>query len=124
MNEPVRIEEQPEAPLQITVEQPRADVAVLHLLGDLDLRTAPLLQAALRPLVQRTGGVLVDLRDVGFIGSAGLAELAGAHDAAKSSGAQVVLVASSHAVLRPLEVTGLAALFTIHESVEAALAGL
>ena len=124
MNEPVRIEEQPEAPLQISVEQPRADVSVLHLLGDLDLRTAPLLQAALRPLVHRAGAVLVDLSDVGFIGSAGLAELAGAQDTATGNGARVMLVATSHAVLRPLEVTGLATLFAIYESVEAALEGL
>lgn len=125
MNEPVRIHEQPEeAPLRITIEQPRPDVAVVTVHGDLDLRTAPLLQEALRPPVQGPGAVIVDLRDVDFLGSAGLAELAGAQNTASGNGARLVLVASGRVVLRPLEVTGLATLFDIFESVDAALEGI
>jgi anti-anti-sigma factor len=121
MDEPVRIGKQPEAaPLRITIDRPRPDVTVVGLRGDLDLLTAPLLREALRPLIDAAGAVLVDLSGVEFLGSSGLAELAAAQD----GGARIVLVASGRAVVRPLEVTGLAPLFQIYESVDAALKAL
>lgn len=124
MDEPVRMGEQPEVPLQISIGQPRPDVTVLRLHGDLDLLTAPLLRETLRSLLVSTGCVLVDLTGIEFLGSAGLAELAGAQNTAAGQGARIVLVASSRAVLRPLEVTGLHTLFEIFESEDAALADL
>ncbi len=125
MNDPVRMSEQPEVvPLQILIEQPRPDVALVGLRGDLDLRTAPLLRAALQPLAHAAGTVLVDLSGLDFLGSAGLAELAGAQDAASGNSSRIVLVASGRAVVRPLEVTGLATLFQIYETVDAALEAL
>jgi anti-sigma B factor antagonist len=124
MNEPVRLGEQAEAPLLISVDRPRPDVVVVRLRGDLDLLTAPLLREALRPLIHEPGTVLVNLTGVGFLGSAGLAELAGAQDGATGNGARLALVASGRAVVRPLEVTGLAELFQIFDSEDAALAAL
>jgi anti-sigma B factor antagonist len=124
MDEPVRMGEQPAEPLRIDIIQPRSDVAVLRLQGDLDLLTAPLLRETLRSMPDRADCVLVDLTGIEFLGSAGLAELAAAQNAATGAGARIVLVASSRAVLRPLEVTGLHTLFQIFESEEAALANL
>jgi anti-anti-sigma regulatory factor len=37
-----------------------------------DLATAPIVTAALRPLVRAGGDVLIDVRDVTFIGSEGI----------------------------------------------------
>jgi anti-sigma B factor antagonist len=124
MNQPARIGEHREEPLRITIERPRSDVAVMRLSGDLDLLTAPLLQRQLRPLLGGEGTVLVDLTGIGFLGSAGLAELTAARDTAATNGSRIVLVASGRAVVRPLEVTGLYPIFEIRESVEAALEAL
>jgi len=125
MNDPVRMGEQPDEQLRITVEQTRPDLAVVSLRGDLDLLTAPVLHERLWPLLDKAERtVLVDLGDVGFLGSAGLAELAAAHDLATRHGARIVLVASARTVLRPLEVTGLNTLFPTFDSVEAALRDL
>src|SRR5690349_8958386 len=124
MNEPVLEVEQPEEPVQIHVEQPRSGAVVVRVTGDLDLLTAPLLRRRLQPLLEQPGAVVVDLLNVGFLGSTGLAELTAAQDAAARTGVSLRLVATSHAVLRPLQVTGLDTLFRIFDSVDAALADL
>jgi anti-sigma B factor antagonist len=122
MNEPVLLDEQPAEPLRISVEQPRSDAVVLRLVGDLDLLTAPLLRERLWPLVEQPGQtVILEMSGVEFLGSPGLAELAAAHDLASRHDARVALVGGSHAVLRPLEVTGLHLLFPIYQSVGEAL---
>src|SRR5262245_22411562 len=112
MNEPVLEIEQPE-PVQIIVEQPRPDATLIRVTGDLDLLTTPLLRQRLQSLLERPGAVLVDLQNVGFLGSTGLAELTAAQDTAARTGTQLRLVATGHAVLRPLQVTGLDTLFRI-----------
>lgn len=124
MDEPVLAIEHPDEPVQITVEQLRRGVAVVRVFGDVDLLTAPQLRDRLRELLEQPGVVLVDLRQVGFLGSTGLAELTAAQDAAASHGTTLRLVATSRAVLRPLEVTGLSSLFQIFESLDEALADL
>jgi anti-sigma B factor antagonist len=125
MNEPVRMGEQPEVRLRIAITQANPDLVVLSLSGDLDLLTSPLLHERLWPLLgQPDGRVVVDLSEVGFLGSAGLAELAAAHDTGTRQGVRIVLVASTRAVLRPLEVTGLHTLFPMFDSVESALRDL
>jgi anti-sigma B factor antagonist len=61
------------------------------------------------------------LSDVPFFGSSALAVLIRAADVAGKRGVRLLLVAVNRAVLRPLEVTRTAELFSIHGSVEAAL---
>jgi anti-sigma B factor antagonist len=125
MNEPVRMGEQSDEPLGITIEQARPDVVVVSLRGDLDLLTAPVLHERLWPLLgQADRALVVDLSDVGFLGSAGLAELAAAHDTATRKGVRIVVVANARAVLRPLEITGLHTMFEIFDSVESVLSDL
>jgi anti-sigma B factor antagonist len=121
MNDPALVGDEPDQPLRIAIEQARPDVVVVRLIGDLDLLTATRFRERLRPLLDQPGQtVLVELSGLSFLGSAGLAELAAAHDTATKIGARIVLVANARAVLRPLEVTGLHTLFPIFESVEAA----
>jgi anti-sigma B factor antagonist len=122
MNDPVRKGEQPDEPLRIAIEQVRPDLCVVQLTGDLDLLTAPVLHERLWPLLpQPDRTVIMDLSGVAFLGSAGLSELAAASDLAGRHGTVILLVASSRAVLRPLEVTGLHTLFPVFDSLESAL---
>lgn len=122
MDDPVRMGEQPADPLEITVEQATPTIAVVRLTGDLDMLTSPVLRDHLQPLLGPADrAVLIDLSGVDFLGSAGLAELAAANDTATRNGVRLALVATNRAVRRPLEITGLHTVFTMFDSVEAAL---
>jgi anti-sigma B factor antagonist len=107
--------------LNITVTKPTEDVVVLHVSGEIDLLTASLLGERVREQLVPANRVLVlDLTDVSFLGSSGLAEIVSASQAAAT--AQLVLVASNRAVLRPLEATGLLPVLTVYETLDEAVA--
>jgi anti-anti-sigma factor len=73
--------------------------------GEIDLCTAPLLEAALAEHVRACPGVLrVDLGQVGFLGAAGLRALARAHRDAEAAGVHLVVdPGRSRAAVRALE---------------------
>lgn len=97
------------------------DIRVLHVVGELDTLTAPLLQTRLLEQQAEVGHVVLDLSDVTFLGSAGLAVLVGAKDDADSRGCRLWLVPGSRIVRRALEATGLMQLFTTADGVPEAL---
>ncbi len=97
------------------------DVRVLHVVGELDTLTAPLLQVRLLEQQAQVGHVVLDLSDVTFLGSAGLAVLVGAKDDADSRGCQLQVVPGSRIVKRALEATGLLQLFAVADDVSGAL---
>src|SRR5262245_2165052 len=102
----------------------RGGAVVVRLVGEIDLTSLrsmrSALAAALADGVAPHPGV-VGLTGVGFLASGGLAELAVAHERAAEQGTPLRLVATGRAVLRPLEVTGLAASLDIRPDVTAAL---
>jgi anti-sigma B factor antagonist len=120
---PVRaLNDTPAAAKQIAlvVDRPADDVVVLHVTGEIDLLTANTLGERIREQLAETNRALVlDLIEVSFLGSAGLAEIV---SASQAGAARLLLVATNRAVLRPLEVTGLLSLFNVYDSVDAALA--
>jgi anti-sigma B factor antagonist len=76
--------------------------------GEIDSTTAPLLGEQLDLLLER--GVpefVVDLGRVTFLDSAGLCVLAAAHRRALRQDVRMRVLASSRAVIRPLQITGL-----------------
>ena len=76
--------------------------------GEVDSGSAPRLQAELDALLDSgTVEVVVDLDGVSFLDSAGLCVLAGTHRRAARTGARLRVLASSRAVIRPLQITGL-----------------
>jgi anti-sigma B factor antagonist len=82
--------------------------------GEVDTFTAPVLRASLdTQLEQQPSELVIDLCGVQFLGSAGLAVLVETQKSARSRDVGLKLVASTRAVTRPLEVTGLIDLFTI-----------
>jgi anti-sigma B factor antagonist len=85
-------------------------------IGEVDTFTAPVLRASLdTQLEQQPSELVIDLCGVQFLGSAGLAVLVETQKSARSRDVGLRLVANTRAVTRPLEVTGLIALFTIAE---------
>lgn len=97
-------------------------VRVLHVVGELDTLTAPLLQGRLEQQQAEARNVILDLTDVTFLGSAGLAVLVGARDAAEQGGGKLWVVPGSRIVRRAMEATGLLPHFTIADGVPEALA--
>jgi anti-sigma B factor antagonist len=112
------------AEMRLTVSRPREGCVVLHVVGEVDLLGTPALDAEIaKQVTDVTPATLVlDLESVPFFGSSGIAALVRAAQLAKDHGVRLLLVASGRAVLRPLEVTATASLFTIHESLHSALA--
>ena len=76
--------------------------------GEIDSTSAPVLREQLDSLLE--GGVrevTVDLCQVTFLDSAGLCVLAAAHRRAVRQNVTMRVLASSRAVIRPLQITGL-----------------
>ena len=92
------------------------DATVVHVVGEIDTLTAPVLRAQLDEHLTTVPLLVLDLSDVTFLGSAGLAVLVETQKAARSRDVALRLIATTRAVTRPLEVTGLIDLFTIADS--------
>ena len=85
--------------------------------GEVDTFTAPVLRSSLDTQMEQSPSELViDLSGVQFLGSAGLAVLVETQKAARAKDVGLRLIATTRAVTRPLEVTGLIDLFTIADS--------
>src|SRR6476660_2979171 len=95
---------------------------VLHVVGELDTLTAPLLAVRLAEQQAAVPKLVVDLSEVSFLGSAGLAALVEAKDAADRDVCQLLVGPGARIVRRALEATGLLSLVTVADDVPEALA--
>ncbi len=113
----------PDSDTVVEVHAPRPGVMVVAPKQDVDLSRSPELRNALRSAQDRSPGMLVvDLTDVGYMDSSGLATLVEAMRTAKSTGAPLVL-AGMHAKVRAIfEIARLDQFFTIVDTVDDALA--
>lgn len=101
----------------------RPGQVVLEVSGEVDMLTTPQLRATV--LEQLAGPttdlVVLDLDNVAFLGTSGLAVLIELREAAHAGGVELRLVCTARQVLRPLAIAGLEPLFDIHDTQEAAL---
>lgn len=97
------------------------DARVVHVVGEIDTLTAPVLRGRLTEQVRAVELVVVDLTEVTFLGSAGLAVLVAAKDEADNAAHRLRIVPGSRIVSRALEATGLLALFDTADAVADAL---
>jgi anti-sigma B factor antagonist len=76
--------------------------------GEIDSTSAPVLRDRLEALLDAgVDEITVDLADVTFLDSAGLCVLAAAYRRATAEQRRLRVLASSRAVIRPLQITGL-----------------
>lgn len=94
---------------------------VVHVVGEIDTLTAPLLRDQLAEQIAAAPLLVLDLSDVTFLGSAGLAVLVAGKDDADRRGQRLRLVCGSRIVTRALQATGLLALFDTADDVSEAL---
>lgn len=98
-----------------------ADVMTLALAGELDVGTQTTTSALIAEALATAPPVLIlDLRDVDFLGSTGLSVLIEAQRKATAGNTVICLVASRRATLLPLELTGLTTMFPVFASLEEA----
>jgi anti-sigma B factor antagonist len=95
---------------------------VLHVVGEVDTLTAPILRTRLDEHLAEVELLVLDLGDVTFLGSAGLAVLVAARDEAERLSHRLRLVPGSRIVVRALEATGLLGLFELSDTAAEALA--
>lgn len=97
--------------------------AVVTPAGELDHHTAELLREPLEGCVsQGRARLVVDCSRLEFCDSTGLNVLLGARLKAEAAGGGVHLAGMLPVVARVFEITGADAVFTVHETLEAALA--
>jgi len=104
------------------VTREQAGWAVARLEGEVDLSHSPALRKLLMDWTLDRRDIMIDLAEVSYIDSSGLAALVEAYQGARDSGAFFVLVAASRPVLRVLTLARLDRVFRLADSVEAALA--
>lgn len=112
--------------LALTVERPTGEVCVVTVGGELDMLTAPTLEACLgEQLSTAPHHLVVDLQRVSFLDSKGLNCLLRAREATQTTTTQLHLAGLvTRAVARPLEVSQLLEVFTTYPTVTQALAAL
>lgn len=109
--------------LGIETEQPSDGLVVVVVHGEVDIRTAPELRDCLGQIIDDGASrVVLDLSDVEFVDSTALSVMVGAHKRLAKQGSPLSVVAGGDAVRRVLSVTGLARVFTVHDSRADALA--
>ncbi len=96
---------------------------VMALAGEVDLSHSPALRKALMELMFERRAVVVDLSAVTYVDSSGVAGLVEAYQMARTNGTRFVLAAISDPVRRVLQLARLDRVFSLADSVEAALKG-
>ncbi len=99
-----------------------ADHAILTVVGEIDLYTAPRLQAEFTRLLE-TGPdrVVIDMSGVEFCDSTGMNVLLSALKRMRERGGRLEVASPRPAVRKILQVTGLDSVFTVHDTIPAEL---
>ncbi len=92
--------------------------------GEIDVYTAPKLRDQISELVSDDHHhLLIDLEGVDFLDSTGLGVLVGGLKKVRAHDGSMELICSQDRLLKIFRITGLAKVFTIHDSEAAALGG-
>jgi anti-anti-sigma factor len=112
----------PEAIRPLTVRrEDRAGLVVVSIDGELDASTVGHAGDQVRAATTKAPAVVVDMTQLRFFASAGLTLLVQLRHELTDRGAELRLVANQRAVLRPLQLMGVADDFMIYSSVDDAV---
>ena len=95
---------------------------VIALTGEIDLETAPVVRKALLDHLKKGKNLLIDLAQVTYIDSSGIASLVEGLQVARKQGHDLSLVSVSQRAHRVLELARLDKVFTLHADLASALA--
>ena len=91
---------------EVSVER-RAGTAIVHVVGELDLATAPTLISTLHALERPCERVVLDVSGLQFIDSTGLRLAVEEYQRATTDGFEFVIAGAEENVLRALRIAGL-----------------
>jgi len=96
---------------------------IIEVGGEIDVYTAPKLRDKITELVGNGDyNLVIDMEKVDFLDSTGLGVLVGGLKKVRAHDGSMELICSQDRLLKIFRITGLAKVFVIHESAEAALA--
>ncbi len=100
------------------------DHAVLDVVGEVDVYSAPELRERLSELLTATApSLIVNLAEVTFLDSTGIGTLVAGLNRAVQFGGTLTLVCDHERILKLFRITGLDSVFAIRSTVEEAVAG-
>ena len=99
-------------------------VKVVAVAGEVDLSTSPQVRDALLDCILGGASIVVDLSQVAYIDSSGVASLVEAFQSAKTRKLGFALANVGETPLRVLKLARLDQVFVIHDTVDAAVAAL
>lgn len=97
-------------------------VAVVDIDGEIDSKTAPEAQATLLPFVEQHSRIVMDLKEVTFMSSAGLRMMLLLYRHVTAQNGKVALVGLSEQIQDTMSATGFLDFFELCETVEQAVA--
>ncbi len=100
------------------------EITVATLLGELDSRTAPIVQEKLLTLLRPEGRVLLDMHGVTYISSAGLRALLMLYRQMAANNGQVALCGLIESIKDVMTVTGFLEFFAVYDTLPEGLAAL
>jgi anti-sigma B factor antagonist len=112
------------APVDLTITTREAEGrTVVSVAGEIDVYTAPRLREEITELVAAgTYDLVIDMSAVEFLDSTGLGVLVGGLKKVRAHDGSLQLVCNQDRLLKIFRITGLAKVFVIHDTAEAALA--
>lgn len=109
--------------LRLDIVGPIGDCAVLQVIGEVDVYTAPMLRDQIRELAAKGAVHLIaDLSRVDFIDSTGLGALIGGLKRLRDAGGSLALVISTPRILHIFQITGLTKALAAQRSAADAIA--
>jgi len=103
---------------------PTASVTTVEVSGDIDSSSAPLAQQRILGLVNPSCRILLDMRRVEYMSSAGLRMLLSLYRSIASGGGMVAVVGLSDDIRETMSLTGFLNFFKLYETLEEGLAVL
>jgi anti-anti-sigma factor len=100
------------------------NATTLRIVGRVDSSVSAILEERVREVVSRDGYIIVDLRDMNYVSSAGLRSFIVLAKHARGKNQTIALSGMREDVAEIFEISGLLELFSIYPSVEAAIAAL
>jgi anti-anti-sigma factor len=112
-------------PTTLSVEKRTSGITIITVHGDLDTMGTRMIEGDFATAVpDRTGVIIVDLNDVNFVSSAGLAMLLVKGKALRQGGGKMCLAAANQRVFEVLSLAGFHELFDVYDATASALSSL
>jgi anti-sigma B factor antagonist len=104
-----------------TAIRERSGSTIIDVTGDIDMGTSPIFRKALLQSLKKTTRLVVNLREVLYVDSSGIASLVEVLKEARKTEKRLVLIGLNAPVHEVLQLTRLAKVFEIRDTEEAAL---